>query len=272
VQQLFWLHQQIVATRLSAILPDRGEDAASRPVLKGFLAHLALLSLAGPLACAARPGEGVAAAVEIDHVYLYAPARSVEDAVVKALASAGLGLQPQRNDFGDGVVGRYVEFENTYLELLWYDGKTAADPDTLRRATWESSGASPFGIGLRRRAGVPEELPFPTRSFAAPWLRPGTEYRVLGAAGDHAAPDLFVVPAYAASRRPGSQPLGMRRLTDVRMTVVPAGMTEGVELINQGRIAVIESGRAPALVLTFDGGQRTQSLDFRPLLPLTLVY
>jgi hypothetical protein len=80
------------------------------------------------------------------------------------------------------------------------------------------------------------------------------------------------VPAYvAAGARSTSQPLGMRRLTDVRITVRPAGMTDGVKVINEGRIAVIARGPAPELVLTFDGGQKAR-LDFRPLLPLTVVY
>ena len=230
------------------------------------------LSCVVGFACGPRPVDKVAAAVEVDHVYVYAPAKSAEDAVVKALASAGLAVEPKRNDFGDGVVGRYVRFENAYLEILWYDGRTPTDAETRRHATWESSGASPFGIGLHRRAGVSGNLPFPTRSVVEPWMRPGTEERKLGGVEDFAAPDLFVLPDYLVNRRPGMQPLGIRRLTSVRVTVSSDGMTNGVALMNRAGLAEIQPGGKPLLELVFDAGVQNRSLDFRPHLPLTIGY
>jgi hypothetical protein len=224
------------------------------------------------LTCAVGRGDSLAAAVELDHVYLYAPQRSSEAAVVASLTSAGLTVQPQRNDFGDGVVGRYVRFDNPYLELLWYDGTTATDEDSRRRAAWESSGASPFGVGMRRRPGVPDVLPFPTRPFSAPWLRPGTELRKLGTEGDSVAPDLFVEPAYLAYRGTGSHPLGVHRLTGVRVIVLPAGLSDATRLVSDGRIATIGVGSEPAMFLAFDGGTNRRSVELRPLLPLTLSY
>ena len=222
--------------------------------------------------CAPRPVDRVAAAVELDHVYVYAPAGSVEDVVIHALTSVGLAVEPRRNEFGDGVVGRYVRFENAYLELLWYDGKTATDAETRRRATWESSGASPFGLGLHRRAGVSRELPFPTRSVVEPWMRPGAEFRKLGGVNDFAAPDLFVVADSPTNRRPGLQPLGIRRLTGVRVTVISGDETNGVALINRSELAAIQRGVEPLLELVFDVGNKNRSLDFRPQLPLTMMY
>ncbi len=205
-------------------------------------------------------GGSVAAAVDLDHVYLYVPQRSSEAAVVATLTSAGLTVQPKRNDFGDGVVGRYVRFDNAYLELLWHDGTTPIDEDSRRRTAWESSGASPFGVGMRRRLGVPD------------WLRPGTEIRQLGTEGDSAAPDLFVVPAYLANRGTGSHPLGVHRLTDVRVIVSPDGLSDATRLVSDGRIATIVVGSEPAMFLTFDGGTKGLSVELRPLLPLTLSY
>ena len=94
----------------------------------------------------------------------------------------------------------------------------------------------------------------------------------MGGVDDFAAPDLFVVPDYMANSRRGLQPVGMRRLTKVRMIVTPAGVTDGVALINGGQIAAIERGREPALVLVFDGEAKNRSLNRHPYLPLTLLY
>ena len=108
-------------------------------MLKGSWVAIAIVCLC-ELACSRGIGDKVAAAVEVDHVYIYAPASGSEGDVARALTSAGLALEPERKDFGDGVVGRYARFENAYLELLWYDGKTPTDADTRRRHRVSSIG------------------------------------------------------------------------------------------------------------------------------------
>ena len=85
----------------------------SKRLMKRLLAALAPICVA--FGCVTSPVDKVAAAVEVDHVYIYAPVSGPEDEVMKALASAGLALEAERKDFGDGVVGRYVRFENVYL-------------------------------------------------------------------------------------------------------------------------------------------------------------
>ena len=164
--------------------------------------HATLILAGGTLCCAgcgraaslrAYPSSEITA-VELDHVYVFAPAQSTEAEVVSALAEAGLRVSDRRSEFPDGVSGRYVVFDNGYLEVLWYDGSANGDSSTRRTAAWERTGASPMGVGLRRVAETPEALPFPTRGHSAEWMEPGTEMRLLGTSADTLARSLFVVP------------------------------------------------------------------------------
>ncbi len=233
------------------------------------------------------------AAVELDHVYVYAPARSSEAAVVEALTRAGILVTAQRNVFPDGVVGRYVRFANAYLEVLWYDGTTATDPDTRRRAGWETTSASPFGVGLRRVTGGPKELPFPSRGYTPPWYEPGMEMRFLSAEADVKGPSLFVIPderthpsseslerelAAAPSdelrRRLNSRvhPLGVHHVTGVRIVVLGSAVSDAARMLTEAGIVQIAGGSEPLLVITFDNAARRASKDLRPTLPLVLNY
>jgi hypothetical protein len=124
---------------------------------------------------------------------------------------------------------------------------------------------------MRRRSGIPDALPFPTRPFTAPWLKPGTQIRVLGGVND-AGPDFFVVPDSMAHQGTASHSLGIRRLTGAQLIVPSAGMTEAAQLVNASGLAEIKEGSKPALALSFDAAPRQRTLDLRPLLPVTLAY
>lgn len=59
--------------------------------------------------------------------------------------------------FKQGITSRLILFENAYLELISINNENAAKQhaiqtgiDPLKRANWQQTGASPFGISLRR--------------------------------------------------------------------------------------------------------------------------
>lgn len=262
-------------------------------------AHVVLLTVlltCGASACRGRPSTplgGPHSAVELDHVYVYAPERSTEAAVVAALTRAGLQVSVQRNEFPDGVVGRYVRFDNAYLEVLWYDGVASTDADTRRRARWETTGASPFGVGMRRVNGAPKDLPFPTRAYTPPWYEPGMEMRFLGAEADTQVPSLFVVPPERAqpdtatlerelatapseqlTRRLSSRvhALGVHRVTGARIVIRGSDVSDAARMLTESGVVRIAGGNESLLVLAFDNERRRESRDLRPVLPLVLNY
>ncbi|MEM6673158.1 MAG: hypothetical protein AAF726_09950 [Planctomycetota bacterium] len=215
--------------------------------------------------------------IELDHVYTYAPRGVPEEEVVDALRSAGLRVDEERNDFPDGVFGRYAFFGTTYLEILWVDADATADESTLGRAGWETSGSSPFGVGFRRREGAPDALPFPSRAESAEWMEPGSEMRVLNSESETLTPALFVVPRYMAmtswgdGELVGEVPPKQREieLTGVRIETQPECDPRPHEgLVGTG--VVIGKGDGPVMELTFGPGASSKVKDLRPTLPIVL--
>jgi hypothetical protein len=233
----------------------------------------------------------VARAVEVDHVYLATRPGAPEAA---ALRAAGLRVADRpTHHTGNGTSSVIVVFENLYLELLYPDaavGDSASTPEDRaywrRVFGWRESGASPVGVGLRRLAGAPDSLPFPTeRMPPQPWMRPDMEMRLVTTPADSAAPGVFVVPrdmaltawvdrraqrdtAFAALLR---HPLGVRRVTGVRVVVTrEQGIPPNVRLLRDAGVLRVERGAEPLLELTLDGGGRGMAKDLRPELPLTI--
>ncbi|HEU0029004.1 MAG TPA: VOC family protein [Kofleriaceae bacterium] len=94
--------------------------------------------------------------LELDHVLCFVEPGG--DWAARATA-AGWTLGDGRVHEGQGTRNRTLAFAARYLELIWvYDrGDAARNPVRLdRRAEWRTTGASPFGFGLRGQ--LPDEL------------------------------------------------------------------------------------------------------------------
>jgi len=233
--------------------------------------------------------------VEVDHVFIF-----VERQAPEALVLEQFGLKrtprPTRH-VGAGTASLSFLFENAYLELLWVEDeaevKTQGRTWTLR-TDWRRTGASPFGLGLRRVHPAISTLPFPTVSHSAAWMRPGTEMAVATSSSDPMEPTIFVVPSYMAlpawltpkyyeiAKVIRSQllfkpltrhPVGIRALTGMKM-LSPSQQAQSatMRVLEQAGLVTFESGPEYLLELTFDDGQRGKALDVRPTLPLILRY
>jgi Glyoxalase-like domain len=87
--------------------------------------------------------------MELDHVFYMV--RSEDDWAAR-LADAGWRLDGGSTHAGQGTRNRRLRWADCYLELLWVHDAAEARRNALRldrRAAWERTGASPFGIGLR---------------------------------------------------------------------------------------------------------------------------
>jgi hypothetical protein len=87
--------------------------------------------------------------LELDHVFCLVP----EDGDWPArLADGGWSLDAGTVHEGQGSRNRRLVFAHQYLELVWLHDVGMAQDNPLRldrRADWASTGASPFGFGLR---------------------------------------------------------------------------------------------------------------------------
>jgi hypothetical protein len=62
-------------------------------------------------------------------------------------------------------------------------------------------------------------------------------------------------------------------VTGVRVVVTrPEGMPPNVRLLRDAGVLRIDQGASPLVELTFDGGSRGATKDFRPELPLVIRY
>jgi len=67
------------------------------------------------------------------------------------MISSGLKLAHRKAHTGQGSSGKFIFFDENYIELLWVDDPDAARKNLLRldqRHRWSETRNSPFGIGL----------------------------------------------------------------------------------------------------------------------------
>jgi len=220
-----------------------------------------------------------------DHASIMVSPGAPERAV---LEQAGLQISPgvNRNE-GQGTVSIAVEFQNSYLELVWVDASVPVKPSLehaaqkfRNRMAWRTSGWCPFGIASRRTTDQELTLPFPTWSWTADWMPKGAEMVMLTPREDTRSPALYVEPRavtdqdkQAALAARFHHPLGVHRITSVRLvwpkTYQPI---ESLEYLQKEKIVDLRQGQEWLLELTFDDGKQQRSKDLQPTLPLLLRY
>jgi Glyoxalase-like domain len=98
--------------------------------------------------------------MELDHVFCMVTS---DDDWAARLAAAGWRLDAGSTHAGQGTRNRRLRWAGCYLELLWVHDAAEARHNALRldrRAAWERTGASPFGIGLRGKLSDAERVDY----------------------------------------------------------------------------------------------------------------
>jgi hypothetical protein len=172
----------------------------SRSRLLGILVSVALATTA---VAASGPG------IEPDHVWIMVSLNAPERA---ALERAGFQISKDVNHHeGTGTSSVTVEFENTYLELMWPDPKVPVTHGMERvaekyhqRQLWRTSGWCPIGVGFRRTTPSNEALPIPVWTWTADWMPKGSVMEMLTPRDDTRSPALFVEPPLLSKPRRAS--------------------------------------------------------------------
>jgi hypothetical protein len=253
--------------------------SAPMNALSGYVL-LFLLLLGAP---AMAPAQSSPSPLEVDNLFIFGRPGVPE---VELLREAGLVVA--RDTFwhyGQGTASRSVLFENAYLELMWVtidDELWAADSTLFKRGQALRTGTSPFGIGLRGTSD-PDSVPFTTTRYAPEWLAPGTAFLLAATNTDLREPDVAVVPPdlvlrpfflWEPERRAlVDHPLGVRRITGVQV-LSPDLPENSPTMRGLEEAGIVQFGHAEGhvLVLELDGGQRGESRDLRPAIPLILRY
>jgi hypothetical protein len=247
------------------------------------LTRLILLALCG-LTALAQPAAAQRTRVEADHVFVFVPPGGHTEA--EALRKLGFVVDTAVTKHpGQGTASRAALFHNAYFELIWIDSTvsvTDANREMFsimkRSADWRASGASPFGLGLRRLEEG-DDFGVPATPYSAAWMKPGSAIQLLKPASEPDAADIFVVPSYMAlpawiekvkQHAPALllHPNRSRQLTFIEIRG-PAPQIRYATSLRMPSVQVTESAE-PLLVLEFDAGTEGKTLDMRPLLPIVI--
>lgn len=227
--------------------------------------------------------------LQLDHVLVWVAKGAPE---AKALESVGLQIQGHANKHtGQGTASKIFIFENLYFELIWIEDEQAVARNAARtgidwtaRAQWQKTGASPFGVALHRPFDRNTAIPFPVTRYWAEWMKPDTIIEFAQTVNNPSEPMFFVVPDYISTDGPAMKDmlskrfkrsphqLGVSRVSKLRIVQTGKKLTTTSELLSQGGIMKVETGKTPLLELTFDGGAQKKNTDLRPQLPIVLKY
>jgi len=205
-----------------------------------------------------------------------------------ALERAGFQISKDVNHHqGTGTSSITVEFENTYLELVWPDPKVPVSPGMERaaekshqRQLWRTSGWCPIGVGFRHTTSSSEALPLPIWRWTADWMPKGSVMEMLTPRDDTRSPALFIEPLalsdtgeQAARAKLYLHPIGVHRITATQLispkTYQPIA---ALTYMQKQHLLSIKPGDEWIVELTFDEGKREKSKDLRPDLPLVIRY
>jgi hypothetical protein len=211
---------------------------------------------------------------ELDHVFIYCAEGAPE---AELLVEQGLLEGSGNTHPGQGTANRRFFFANAYLELLWVsDAAEAQSEAVMATQFWERwsrrrSGACPFGIVYRPRAGAIAAAPFHSWSYRPSYLPSGLAIEV-GRGLALSEPQLFYLPFVrppdSVQPQPTAHPASIDAIAGVSVTL-PTGRepTESLQRALDLGLLTVTGGPAYHLDLSFTG--EGSGLDFRPALPLS---
>jgi Glyoxalase-like domain len=214
---------------------------------------------------------------ELDHVLVWVGPGAPE---AERLVAFGLTEGTRNLHTGQGTANRRFFFRNAMLELIWVHDETEAQTEPGARLgireRWRhrETGASPFGLCLRRRPGLATG-PFETWAYRPAYLPAGLAIDMAATSPQTREPLVFLAATRRPDAEPGSarQPLvhaaGVREVSAVRIGVPGAEpLSATLQAVEATGVATFPRGAEHRLELGFDGERQGGSVDFRPDLPL----
>ena len=201
---------------------------------------------------------------------------------------------------GQGTAGRYINFLNGYLELIFvYDhneleenSKTNNRLDFAERANFEKNGASPFSIALKVKEYNVEKIPFEKVRYHQTWMKKNSSIYSAKSSKKHIKePSVFVVyPEIESAMFESTSALDSvpsedeqwkeffkhsneaKKLTNAIITSTTSDLnTETMKAVNGIKNLTVKNGSEHLMELFFDNNVQGKSFDLRPELPL-IVY
>lgn len=250
--------------------------------------------------CQVEKTERVSSDLNFDHFVIWVsnPKKAKESLTKIGFTSVPDSLSAVHH--GQGTAGRYFNFLNGYLELIFVrDQKELEennlqhkDLDFVKRANFEKNGASPFGIALKLKNYDTTKIPFQEIEYHQDWM--DEDANIYAAKNSNIylnEPSIFVVypkieadtfeslsdldnipEEYAIWRSFFIHPNGAQKITNIRITSIDLNLdSETIRTVNSIQNLSVEDGQDYLMELHFDNDIQGKSFDLRPELPL-LIY
>lgn len=239
----------------------------------------------------------VSSDLEVDHfnIWVENPKKAKEKLIEIGFISVPDSLSQIHK--GQGTAGRYFNFFNGYLELIFvYDQieleeniKKNKELDFIERANFKENGASPFSIALKIKDYKTEKIPFEKVKYHQDWMEENVNiYSAKNSKTNLGEPSIFVVypeiesdrfetladlkkipEEYSIWREFFKHPNGAKKITNITITSSHLNLeAETIKAVNQIDNVTVRSGREHLMELYFDNNIQGKSFDLRPELPL----
>lgn len=243
--------------------------------------------------------ENVSTDLEVDHfnIWVENPKKAKEKLIEIGFTSVPDSLS--QIHAGQGTAGRYFNFLNGYLELIFvYDqseleenNKKNKDLDFLERANFKENGASPFSIALKIKDYKTDKIPFEKVRYHQDWMEENANiYSAKNSKTNLGEPSIFVVypeiesdkfetladlkeipEEYSIWREFFKHPNGAKKITNITITSSDLVLeTETIKVINGIENVTIKKGTGHLMELYFDNNVQKKSFDLRPELPMII--
>lgn len=216
----------------------------------------------------------------LDHIFLTVTPGAEEEA--ESLISLGLREGSSNRHPGQGTADRRFLFDNAFLELLYLVDRAEArseitEPTGLYdRLASSAEGVSPVGICFRPSHHTESTAPFAAWHYRPRYLPSSLSVEIAQAPleepmwfylGFARRPDLRA----GENHEPRDHPLGVRRISRVRVTIPGGRPLSGAALAAAACPEMdVVRGDHHILELQLDEGRQGAVRDYRPLMPLVL--
>lgn len=237
--------------------------------------------------------------LNLDHLNIWVkdPIKAKEKFIEVGFNAVPDSLSPVHS--GQGTSGRYFNFLNSYLELIFvydqdeFEANNLENPglDFTKRANFEVNGASPFSIALKLNDYIPEKIPFEKIPYRQEWMQKNTNIYVAKNSKIHLKePSIFVVfpeiewqtiESLSALKNIPSEddfwkdflrhPNGAKKITEISITSPKINLkTQTIQAVTKIQNITIKDGNEHLMEIVFDENIQNKTIDLRPDLPLKI--
>lgn len=243
--------------------------------------------------------ESVSSDLQVDHFNIWVKNPKMAKERLTAIGFTSVPDSLSQIHKGQGTAGRYFNFLNGYLELIFvYDqneleenNEKNKDLDFTERANFEKNGASPFSIALKIKEYDAEKIPFEKVSYHQDWMDENANiYSAKNSKTHLQEPSIFVVypeieserfetisdlknipDEYALWREFYKHPNGAKKITNIVITSNDLNLkTKTIKAVNSIENLTVKNGNKHLTELYFDNHVQEKSFDLRPELPLII--